>query len=536
MQLFKKKVLIQFCIIFVPVTLAIIGIFGAIQYWQASEELDQLKVEETRLVKLYGNTIKYALETINSDILTLSAHAQLHSFLNNSSKQDLQPLAEEFLAFCQSRGMYDQVRLLDEQGMEKIRVSYNRGKSVVVPNSKLQFKGKRYYFTNSIRLNRGEIFISPFDLNVEQGKIEQPLKPVIRVAMPLFDNAGNKKGILILNYLGNNLFDRIDNLTASMGSRVTMLLLNQQGYWLKGLNQEAEWGFMFKDDSRTFGHHFPNIWGKIAGEKSGYILNGKGLFTFDTIYPLTERIISSSGSTKADEESAYQLDWKSYFWKLVTYVPATKLTLNTSKNLSNLIPFVVLIISLLGIISFVAASAIVRREETQENIKHLAHFDILTQLPNRALLYDRLTQVIAQDERYNKSFALLFIDLDGFKSVNDIYGHKAGDDVLKEAANRIRSHIRKMDTVARIGGDEFLVVLTDVQSPSDARLVAEKTVSSLGQPFLIAGEQQNVIGGSIGISIYPTDGLEMDVLIKRADEAMYEVKKSGKSSYRFYSG
>lgn len=174
------------------------------------------------------------------------------------------------------------------------------------------------------------------------------------------------------------------------------------------------------------------------------------------------------------------------------------------------------------------------RKLTEEKIARLAHFDALTSLPNRALLYDRLGQAIAQAQRNSTRLAVLFLDLDGFKQVNDNFGHFVGDGLLTEVAERLRENARDMDTVARVGGDEFIFILNDIGTADNAAYVARKIIASLAEPFLIQ-EKTCQIGGSIGIAVFPDDGSNMEDIIKLADDAMYLAKKNGKGKYQFFN-
>jgi len=170
----------------------------------------------------------------------------------------------------------------------------------------------------------------------------------------------------------------------------------------------------------------------------------------------------------------------------------------------------------------------------ESELEYLATHDTLTGLPNRTLLYDRLKQAITQCARAKKLAAVLFIDLDRFKIINDTLGHAAGDIVLKEVAERLRSCVREGDSVARNGGDEFTVVLSLLNDPNDAALIAQKILAALMQSFTLNNEEF-FIGGSIGISIYPSDASDADSLLNNADAAMYHAKTSGGDSYRFHS-
>ena len=169
-----------------------------------------------------------------------------------------------------------------------------------------------------------------------------------------------------------------------------------------------------------------------------------------------------------------------------------------------------------------------------KKLNHVVQHDLLTELPNRMLLHDRLTQAIRMAERHRKKLAVLFVDLDGFKPVNDSLGHAIGDAVLQSIATRLRENLRHTDTVSRQGGDEFVILLAEIESASDATLVAEKLLAVLAAPHLV-GDRQLDVTASIGISIYPDHGQDAEGLVHRADMIMYEAKKSGGCSYRLFA-
>ena len=151
------------------------------------------------------------------------------------------------------------------------------------------------------------------------------------------------------------------------------------------------------------------------------------------------------------------------------------------------------------------------------------------------LFNDRLSQAISLAKRDSRQFALLYLDLDRFKPVNDTLGHSAGDELLQGVAARIRRQVRESDTVARVGGDEFTVILPDIARPEEAETVAKKIISALAAPFQLGGRRQSVdIGTSIGIALYPADARDADALVTAADAAMYSAKQVG-SSFRFFA-
>lgn len=175
------------------------------------------------------------------------------------------------------------------------------------------------------------------------------------------------------------------------------------------------------------------------------------------------------------------------------------------------------------------------RKQLEEKLESLAHYDPLTGLANRMLLQDRLEYAIATSERNGQCFALLFIDLDDFKPLNDTYGHAFGDEVLKLIGQRLDAAIRGVDTAARLGGDEFVVILTDVRNRDNAETVAQKILQDLSAPLSIGGQSVEVMA-SIGISLYPNDETAAPALLRNADEAMYEAKKNERQRIAFYGG
>ncbi len=176
---------------------------------------------------------------------------------------------------------------------------------------------------------------------------------------------------------------------------------------------------------------------------------------------------------------------------------------------------------------------VTERQMIEQQIRYMAHHDYLTGLPNRALFLDQLERAILMAKRNHYKLGVLFLDLDGFKRVNDTLGHEAGDQLLKEVSSRLKGIIRGSDTVARMGGDEFTFVLNDIGATENAAVVAQKIIDELSIPVQLA-DQQCHIGGSIGIAFYPDHAEDADTLLRLADEAMYVAKQNGKNTYRFH--
>jgi len=179
-------------------------------------------------------------------------------------------------------------------------------------------------------------------------------------------------------------------------------------------------------------------------------------------------------------------------------------------------------------------SVAIERKNTEDQLSYLAQFDSLTGLPNRHLFHDRLAHTMTQARRSSRPMAVLFIDLDRFKLVNDTQGHSAGDKLLKEAATRLNQCVRGGDTVGRFGGDEFGAILSDLAKPGDASIVAQKIIDALARPFHLDGHE-TYISASVGITLFPADGEEPGALITNADAAMYRAKEQGRNTYQYFT-
>ena len=171
--------------------------------------------------------------------------------------------------------------------------------------------------------------------------------------------------------------------------------------------------------------------------------------------------------------------------------------------------------------------------EGDERLYHLAHYDSLCDLPNRMLFYDRLRQAISRSKRTDHRIAVMFMDLDGFKHINDEFGHGVGDELLQQVSKRTISMLRETDTIARIGGDEFTFIINDIDDIAAIDTIAEKVLSIVQEPYALHGNTFNV-SASIGISLFPDNAEDMNLLVKQADIAMYKAKKDGKNRFKYY--
>jgi diguanylate cyclase (GGDEF)-like protein/PAS domain S-box-containing protein len=281
-------------------------------------EMDDLRAHGQASVRAGSDVVYEDFIDATADLRALSASSAMQKMLESGGTKAKEDVAMDFLAFATSKQKYDQIRYIDSQGMEVVRVNYNNGQPLIVPREQLQNKADRYYFQDTILLERGEIFVSPLDLNIEKGRIEQPLKPMIRFGLPLYDSQGSKQGILVINYLGNHFLGRLRNMAGSQETEV--MLLNAEGYWLLAPDAADEWGFMFKNE-RRFQNRYPAAWEVFHQHADGVYQDEMGIFAYAAIQPVLSGQFSSSGAVEAYAHSAEVLDSRDYVWTLVSYIP-----------------------------------------------------------------------------------------------------------------------------------------------------------------------------------------------------------------------
>ncbi|MDY6992886.1 MAG: histidine kinase dimerization/phospho-acceptor domain-containing protein, partial [Pseudomonadota bacterium] len=271
---------------------------------QLQGELAKLSVHGRAEVKIAQHMLQDAIQDLVKDVYLLRDAPALKAYLAQPSPENKHRLVQVYLNFAHSRAHYDQVRYLDAQGQEQIRINWQQqGYPKSVAQSQLQNKFHRYYFQDTWN-KPGNIFISPLDLNIEQGQIERPLKPMIRIGTSVTDEQGNKVGVIMLNYLAEELLKQFRTLfdtTDTMG-----MLLNQDGYWLSAPDAADEWGFLL-NPQRRFNQRYPQAWQILSKQNQGIVLTTNGLFCFNTV----QKNISNT--------------WQSDYWKIVAVTPRAAL-------------------------------------------------------------------------------------------------------------------------------------------------------------------------------------------------------------------
>ncbi len=208
-------------------------------------------------------------------------------------------LEHEYAAFAEQKSVYDQIRFIDLAGNEIIRVNYRKPTGAeIVLQDRLQTKAMRYYFQQALMLDRGQIFVSPFDLNVEHGQLQRPIKPVVRFLTPAFSDTGQKRGFVVLNYLGAHLIGQLKEISA--GFRGETMLVNQSGEYLQAPNAGHEWGWMLSHD-HSFRSHFPRAWKRLRYEQQGQFWIDDDLFTVQRVSPSHTSVPSTVPSTIAQQ-------------------------------------------------------------------------------------------------------------------------------------------------------------------------------------------------------------------------------------------
>lgn len=352
-----KKIFRHFLWLFLFITLVISGLFLILAEQEKDHMVEKVAGNETRVATILKNYIYSDLDTVYSDLLFLVEDFQ--AYMNGVGDKDngLQEIENTFIRFLNARKQYDQVRFIDVSGREVVRVNYGKNGASSVFKKKLQDKSSRYYFENSIRLDAGRVYVSPFDLNIEKGEVERPFKPMIRIGSPVFYKNGEKAGIIILNFLGNTLLNHIEEIKEK--SKGYGLLLNPESYYLFGMTESDEWGFMFgnRKDAK-FSVQFPVEWKRIESSLEGQFTTHKGLFTYVTYHPLAETMLKRHSELMEQ----HQYHENEEHWKFVHFYPTARLDQKIMETLKPLMITYVSLIFLTAVISFFyARNAVIKR-------------------------------------------------------------------------------------------------------------------------------------------------------------------------------
>lgn len=476
----SKTIVKRTLIVLLPSLVLLLGIGTIIYFTQTHAQLSVVQQNEQNSVGLREKHLLAYISSTLSDLEYLSQRSKLRELLDaglDDSTGKLDRLATDLVCFARSRRVYDQIRLLDQTGMEVIRVNFNGGNAGIVPPSQLQNKADRYYFSDTFGCGQGQVYVSPLDLNIERGQIEHPetfgglpedgsadpiwiqarqgtyVKPMIRFGTPVFDSQGFKRGIILLNYLGANLLEEVGELAGAPGSQ--SMLLNHEGYWLKGPCLEDEWGFMYEDGAELrFDKDYPKAWQRIQASQGGQFTTGQGMFTFSTLYP------TSSGQRDRDAFSVKIANDLAlpYYWKIVSHVPTEFLSSSRNALLLDLAVSGVALTALLAVGSLRLAQAHVSRQQAQYRL--IRAKDELEDANKRLVRSnEEASKMAAEAERANqaKSRFLANMSHEIRTPMNSIIGYS--DLLACEALT-----LQQMDTVNRVtnAAKSLLTLINDI--------------------------------------------------------------------------
>ncbi|MCG7983061.1 MAG: sensor domain-containing diguanylate cyclase [Candidatus Thiodiazotropha lotti] len=511
--------------IFIPACITLYGTLFFIIQQTHSQDKQKIVSREQSALKSAGDFTSTLYKDKLSDLFVLSEGEILRKYLQNDNLINWIELNRAFSLFVRRKPYYDQIRLINAHGKEITRVNRTADDPEIVPKSKLQDKSDRYYYKNAITLDQGEIYISPLDLNMEMGVIEEPIVPTIRFATPVYDGYGKKRGVLIINYTPIELLQKIKDIFKSLLGNVTMH--NSDGYWLMGVESEKLWGFMYNSED-TFASEEPEIWKKIEhGNSSGSITTSAGVYIFQRAYPLNRHTIGTLENIQLGADAFVRKNGDRY-WVYISYLSNETISAHSSipVYMSTILHLLLLIVISLTS-GFIAINGVQKKTASLKLLQE-ANTDELTGLYNRRELNKIAGIEFKRAKRFNRDYSILIIDLDNFKKVNDTYGHTIGDQVLKHNAEIFLGSTRSEDLLARYGGEEFVMLLpeTDIEG---ARLLAQRICDDVRNTPVSSIYGNIGITVSIGVSQIDQSDQSYTDILERSDIALYMAKRTGKN-------
>jgi len=471
---------------------------------------EQIVIDVERVI------ISNKINQVVSDLFYISDSLQLSNGDYNYAE-----LESQWLAFSNRKKIYDQIRFIDLEGNEVIRVNYKEGGAESVDKSNLQNKKDRYYFKDTISLNKNQIYISKLDLNIEGDEIEQPIKPMIRFSKPYYRKDGNLEGIVILNYTANDMLSQVEEI--ALTAQGSVFMLNADGYWLHNSEDSSyEWTFMYKDKiNESFASKYPNEWETMNKNEKGSLSSVNGIFNYTNV------LTNNEFSMDSGENDSLVFDAGD--WYIVSYIapetPNGKLFTNNVWDfiLTVLLKNYMVYLSIL-VVAFIFAVIMTISKIRKDRLKYFSEYDVMTGVYNRRAGFEKLNQLYKNCLKNRSLISICFIDINGLKGVNDFLGHEAGDELILSVVNGIKKNIRGNDFVARLGGDEFLIIFEELDEEG-----AEKIWIRILQEYDQINQNENrryIISASHGIETFKyTIGEYVDLIVNRADEKMYNEKR-----------
>lgn len=568
----KLGIALKLGLLLAGVSILASGLTGFYAY-QASRNLlvQSAKDELLTTTLVLARRVTLSRDEVSRNLQVLTSIPTALSVLRAPSPSQEDSMAALFESIMQANPSYFQIRLISasDNGLERVRVDRADDRLIRVRGDDLQEKGHFSYVSGALKLPPGSTYLSRIVINHERGAHAGLDQPSVILAMPVAGADGSAEGAVVINVDLNNVFA---TLAADLPKDFQLFLANGKGDYL--IHPDASQTFGFDKGRRVLVQDEFAATGDLVDGRLQQALVEVNHGRFRDA-PVVAAFVSRSAKVSSDEDSF-----------ILGLAQPLSHVLERANQLGVVVLQLVLALCLLGIfIATLVARAVTkpinsmsiavknfaldhsqapvagveRRDEigvlarsfkqmqdeihqqlealqqSREELEHMARHDVLTGLPNRRAFQERLEQALSRAQRSGEHFALFFIDVDNFKSINDRFGHQGGDAVLKIVALRLVATTRKADAIARLGGDEFVVLLDNPSNRQDVILIAEKLLESVRSPILHRGIELQV-GFSIGISMYPDDGRTASDLMARADRAMYEAKDAGRNGFRFSNG
>ncbi|HOO64610.1 MAG TPA: GGDEF domain-containing protein [Synergistaceae bacterium] len=486
-------------IFFIPASLTMALLLGYVANLEIRAREEKLSYQEYEMLEVEKQIFLETLAHIKDDLRFLVSFPGVTSFLEKGGEPS-ENIKQSLRVFGENHKCYDQIRILDAGGMERLRINFTGSRGEVVPSELLQNKASRYYVQEGFSLGADEIYVSPFDLNVEKGKLEIPFKPMIRFVMPLYSSRETLLGLGVLNYLGGIFLQKLQYLEQERPPGARIMILNPEGYWILGRSPAEEWGFMIPErEDLSFSKQYPEAWKTVQRGSRGYVeLEGNLLF----FCPLRVEYGKGGNLTRK--------------WYLLSSIPKKGLFSRGEIFRWTLI-FLGFILLLWCALFFGVHRFLLEKKE--------ATVDSLTGIYNRRFLLHILESRDGDHARESACVALL--DMGNFKNVNDRCGHEAGDEALRSAAEAMEQSLRNSDFVGRYGGDEFLVYLPETEISRGKKIMDRLAETISGLP--IDSCPQASLVGDYGIVEVPREKKSLLEAVALADERMYANKNARKS-------
>lgn len=522
-QIFSLRFLKNFCLLFISIGIISFTLFSLSDRKITQEQLASLKAEERQLVKLIAENTGADLNQVIRVLLYI--HDQNNLQLESGG---FDQVSQEWINISNNFKIFDQIRFLNTDGDEIIRVNYHQDGASLCDSKDLQNKSDRYYFIETMKLPKENVFISPLDLNIENNQVEIPYKPMIRLSIPVYGSDDKIDGMIILNYLAGNLLEKIQRY--AQNDTESIYLLNQNGYWLSSGNPDEEWGFMFEDKKDVrFDIQYPEEWQKmISGETEFITKNG--------LFSLTSPIIWEQIGDNSHNISMSQIHVGEPQWLIVSFAQSDgdHANLFNPKIFSFLDKnplYYLLFFGSLALLSLAGSTLITYRQYMTNSIRYFSERDALTNVYNRKAGIEKLEKYLPGPNSRKANLAICFTDINGLKQVNDTLGHKAGDELIRSYAAAMVEAIREDDFVFRLGGDEFVIVLKNADES-----IAEKTWQRILAKFdkvNHAPERKFLISGSHGIVSTEAElSGNVEEILALADIKMYAEKNVIKQKFK----